>query len=172
MHKLRDYNGKSREVNMAFQVIETQEQLDAIVGERVARAKDSARKEFEGWISPDALAKQTEDLNTQLGSLNDQLKTLADEKAALESKLTEKDGQIAKYETDSVKTKIAREFGLSYEAIGFLQGEDEETIRQSAESLKNLVGTVKVPPLGNPETPPEEDGVTAAFKKMNPNIKL
>lgn len=157
---------------MAFQVIETQEQLDAIVGERVARAKDSARKEFEGWISPDELTKKTADLNTQLGSLNDQLKTLTDEKTALETKLTEKDGQIAKYETDSVKTKIAREFGLSYEAIGFLQGEDEEAIKKSAESLKNLVGSSKVPPLGNPETPPEEDGVTAAFKKLNPKIKI
>ena len=150
---------------MAFTVIETQEQLDAIVGERVSRAKDSARKEFEGWISPEDMAKQTEDLNSMI-------KALTDEKTALETQLTEKNGQIAKYETDSVKTKIAREFGLSYEAIGFLQGEDEDTIRKSAESLKSLVGGNKVPPLGNPELPPEEDGVVAAFKKMNPNIKL
>ncbi len=150
---------------MAFQVIETQEQLDAIVGERVARAKDAARKEFEGWISPEDLTKQTDDLNSKI-------KTLTDAKAALETQLTEKDGKIAKYETDSVKTKIAREFGLSYEAIGFLQGEDEETIRKSAESLKSLVGGSKVPPLRNPETPPEEDGVVAAFRKMNPKIKL
>ena len=157
---------------MAFQVIETQEQLDAIVGERVARAKDSARKEFEGWISPDELTKKTADLNTQLGSLNDQLKTLTDEKTALETKLTEKDGQIAKYETDSVKRKVAREYGLPYEAIEVMQGEDEKAIRKSAELIRNLVGTQSAPPLGNPEVPQQEDGVTAAFKKLNPNIKI
>lgn len=156
---------------MAFTIIETQEQLDAIVGERVARAKDSARKEFEGWISPEDLKKQTAGLNDQLNSLNDQLKTLNDEKAELTNKLTEKDGQIAKYEADSVKTKIARESGLPYEAIGFLQGDTEEAIRKSAESLKSLVGT-KTAPLGNPEKPTEEDGVTAEFKRLNPNIKL
>ena len=166
MHKLRDYNGKSREVNMAFQVIETQEQLDAIVGERVARAKDSARKEFDGWISPDALAKQTENLNTQLGSLNDQLKALTEEKAALESQLTEKNGQIAKYETDSVKTKVAREFGLSYEAAEFLRGDTEEDIRKSAESLKGIVGKSFTSPSFNPDPAPAGDPTQAAWREM------
>jgi len=150
----------------------TQEEVNKLVGQARLEGKEIGRKEFEGWISPEDLQKQSEELNAQINGLTEQVSALTNEKETLQTQLTEKDGTIAKYETDSVKTKIAREFGLSYEAIGFLQGEDEETIRQSAESLKNLVGTVKVPPLGNPETPPEEDGVTAAFKKMNPNIKL
>lgn len=157
---------------MAFTVIETQEQLDAIISERVARAKDSARKEFEGWISPDALEKKTAELNSQLTGLNDQIKTLTDEKATLETTIEEKNGKLAQYEIDSVKTKVAREYGLSYDAIEFLQGADEEAIKKSAESLKHLVGANKTPPLGNPEKPMEEDGVVAAFKKLNPNVKL
>ena len=150
----------------------TQEEVNQLVGKARLEGKEAGRKEFEGWISPDELAKQTEGLNEQLTGLNDQIKTLSDEKTDLQTQLTEKDGQIAKYEIDSVKTRIARECGLSYEAIGFIQGEDEEAIRKSAESLKNLVGANKMPPLYNPEMPPEEDGVTAAFRKMNPNIKL
>lgn len=157
---------------MAFTVIETQEQLDAIISERVARAKDSARKEFEGWISPDALEKKTAELNSQLTGLNDQIKTLTDEKGTLETTIEEKNGKLAQYEIDSVKTKVAREYGLSYDAIEFLQGADEEAIKKSAESLKHLVGANKTPPLGNPEKPMEEDGVMAAFKKLNPNMKL
>ena len=70
-------------------------------------------------------------VNSVVVFVNDQIKTLTDEKAAFEAKLTEKDGQIAKYEIDSVKTRIAREAGLSYEAISFLQGEDEEAIKKS-----------------------------------------
>ena len=150
----------------------TQEEVNKLVGQARLEGKEAGRKEFEGWISPDELAKQTEGLNEQLTGLNDQLKTLSDEKTNLQTQLTEKNGQIAKYEIDSVKTRIARECGLSYDAIGFLQGEDEEAIKKSAESLKNLVGANKMPPLYNPEMPPEEDGVTAAFRKMNPNIKL
>ena len=157
---------------MAFTPIETQEQFNEAISERIEQAKRSARKEFEGWVSPGELEKQTSDLNAQLTGLNDQIKTLVDEKAALETQLTEKDGAIAKYERDSVKTKIAREYGLPYEAIGFIQGEDEEAVRKSAEALKGLVGSANVPPLGNPEARSEDDGVTAAFKKLNPNIKL
>ena len=150
----------------------TQEEVNKLVGAARLEGKEAGRKEFEGWISPDELAKQTAGLNEQLTGLNDQIKTLSDEKANLQTQISEKDGQIAKYEIDSVKTRIARECGLSYEAVGFLQGEDEEAIKKSAETLKSLVGSSKTPPLGNPEMPPEEDGVTAAFKKYNPNIKF
>ena len=154
-----------------FKVIETQEQLDAIVGERVARAKDSTRKEFEGWISPDDFTKKTADLNTQLSGLNDQIKTLTDAKTALETQLTEKDSKIAKYETDSVKTRIARELGLSYEAVDFLQGDNEETIRKSAESLKSLVGAQVVPPSYNPEQGGGGDPTEEALRQMSRALK-
>ena len=150
----------------------TQEEVNKLVGQARLEGKEIGRKEFEGWISPDDMAKQNDGLNSQLKSLTDQVKTMTDEKENLQKQLSERDGQIANYEINSVKLRIARECGLSYEAVDFLQGSDEEAIRKSAESLKSLVGPAKVPPLGNPETPPEEDGVTAAFKKMNPNIKL
>ena len=150
----------------------TQEEVNKLVGQARLEGKEIGRKEFEGWISPDELAKQTEGFNEQLTGLNDQLKTLSDEKENLQTQLTEKDGQIAKYEIDSVKTRIAREAGLSYEAVKFLQGEDEEAIKKSAESLKAIVGASKTLPTYNNEMPPEEDGVMAAFKQMNPNIKL
>lgn len=150
----------------------TQEEVNKLVGQARLEGKEAGRKEFDGWISPDEMAKQTAELNEQLTGLNDQIKTLSGEKETLQTQLTEKDGQIAKYEMDSVKTKVARECGLSYEAIGFLQGDDEDAIRKSAESLKAIVGANKMPPLYNPEVPPEEDGVTAEFRKLNPNIKL
>lgn len=157
---------------MAEEKTFTQEEVNKLVGQARLEGKDAGRKEFEGWVSPDDFAKQTAELNDQLTGLNDQIKTLSDEKTNLQTQLTEKDDAIAKYEIDSVKTRIAREYGLSYEAIGFLQGEDEEAIKKSAESLKSLVGSTKVPPMANTETPPEEDGVTAAFKKLNPNISI
>lgn len=155
---------------MAEDKVFTQEEVNQLVGKARLEGKEIGRKEFEGWISPEEMDKRNEELNTRANDLSNQLEALQTEKETLQTQLTEKDDAIAKYEIDSVKTRIARECGLSYEAINFLQGSDEEAIRKSAESLKALVGT-KVP-LATPEPTPEEDGVTAAFRKMNPNIKL
>lgn len=157
---------------MAEDKMFTQEEVNKLVGQARLEGKDAGRKEYEGWISPDDLAKQREELSAKVEELNGQITTLTDEQTLLKTQLTEKDDAIAKYEIDSVKTRVAREFGLSYEAIGFLQGEDEEAIKKSAEALKGLVGAQAPSPFFNPEMPPEEDGVTAAFKKMNPKIKL
>lgn len=156
---------------MAEEKTFTQEEVNKLVGQARLEGKEIGKKEFENYISPDEFAKKTEDLNAKLGELNDQLKTLTDEKAALETQMSEKDDAIAKYERDSVKMNVAREMGLAFGAEKFLQGDDEEAIRKSAESLKNLVGTPPAPKY-NPEQPPEEDGVAAAFRKMNPNIKF
>ena len=41
--------------------------------------------------------------------------------------------------------------GLSYGAADFLKGEDEDAIRKSAESLKNLVGNMNTAPLASTE---------------------
>lgn len=157
---------------MAEDKMFTQEEVNKLVGQARLEGKDAGRKEYEGWISPDDLAKQREELSAKVEELNGQITTLTDEQTLLKTQLTEKDDAIAKYEIDSVKTRVAREFGLSYEAIGFLQGEDEEAIKKSAEALKDLVGAQAPSPSFNPEMPPEEDGVTAAFRKMNPKIKL
>ena len=150
----------------------TQEEVNKMVGQARLEGKDAGRKEFEGWISPEELEKQKAEMQTKLDGLDGQVRTLTEEQAKLQTQLSEKDGTIAKYEIDSVKTRIAREVGLTWDAVQFLQGEDEEAIKKSAESLKAIVGTQKTPPAFNPEMPPEEDGVTAAFKKLNPNIKL
>ena len=157
---------------MADEKLFTQEEVNKLVGQARLEGKDAGRKEYEGWISPDELEKQKDELSKQLEGLNGQIKTLTDEQTLLKTQLTEKDDAIAKYEIDSVKTRVAREFGLSYEAIGFLQGNDEEAIKKSAEALKGLVGTQKAAPSFNPEMPPEEDGVVAAFKQLNPKIKI
>ena len=137
---------------MAFTPIETQEQLDAVVGERVARAKETTRKEYEGWISPDELTKQTAELNEKMGALGDQVKTLTEEKEALENQLTEKNNAITKYETDSAKTRIAIAAGLRMEYAERLKGETEEEWKADAEALaKDFAAVHQTPPLGNAE---------------------
>lgn len=118
-----------------FKPIESQEQLDQIISERLARAKESAKKEFEGYISPKDYETKTAELATQIAALKESL-------TKHEQTIADKDTRLKEYETASVKTRIAAEYGFPYDAIKLLQGEDEASIKQSAETLKAFRSTV------------------------------
>lgn len=117
-----------------FKTIETQEELDNIIKERLSREREASAKRFEGFISPEdhqkALAKVTQSF--------DDYKKAHDGDAQIIEDLNAK---VKTYETASLKSRIAHEVGLGYEWIDRIGGSDEESIRADAESLKKLVGT-------------------------------
>lgn len=125
-----------------FTPINTQEELNAVIGERITKAKEATRKEFEGWKSPEVVEKEktdlTSELNEKLKEKEGLLEAANKEVEEAKAKIAEKDGIIKKHESDSVKTRVAHETGLSYEAIEFLKGENEEEIKASAEKLKKM----------------------------------
>lgn len=148
-----------------FKVIETQEQLDAVIGERIKRERDNVEKKYAGYLSPEDVSNQYKDYLSP-EAVNEKYKDyLSPEEVA------KKDAKIKGYETDSAKTRIAHELGLSYDAIGFLSGEDEESIRKSAETLKSLLGNTTTAPLASTELVYSESDknkaqLDAAYKKM------
>ena len=147
-----------------FKAIETQEQLDAVIGERIKRERETVRKEYAGYLSPEDAAKKYAGYLSPEDVEKKYKDHLSPEKAA------ELNAKIKGYETDSVKTRIAHENGLSYEAIGFLRGEDEESIRKSAESLKGLIGATNVAPLASTEQS-LENATDAALKNTLKGLK-
>lgn len=153
-----------------FKIIETQEQFDAAITERIARAKEATRKEFEGFISPEQQKKAVEELGEKVKTLTEQLEAANGKYTESQGQIKERDAKIAKYEADSVKNRIANEMGLSYSAVSYLSGNTEEEIKKSAEGLKNIIGTYSTPPLADPEPDPAK-GETAAYKKMLKNLK-
>lgn len=147
-----------------FKVIETQEQLDAIIGKRLERERETIKKDYENHLSPEEVAKKYE------GYLSpDDVKEKYKDYLSPEE-VAKKDKQIKAYETDSVKTRIAHELGLDYEAIDFIKGDDEDSIRKSAESLKGLVESSGVAPLASTETH-SEDSNDAALRKTLKGLK-
>lgn len=130
---------------MAFKPIETEEAFEEAVKERLKNEREAVKKTYEGYLSPaDAAAKykdylSPEDVTAKYG------KHLSPEDAA---KLNAK---IKGYENDALKAKIAHEAGLTYDAVRFLSGEDEASIRKNAETLKGLIGANNIAPLANPE---------------------
>ena len=56
----------------------------------------------------------------------------------VEKDIADRDSKIKGYEVSAMKHRIAHESGLSYDAVDFLQGSDEDTIRASADKFKNV----------------------------------
>ena len=144
-----------------FTVIETQEQLDKIIGERIARAEkkaeEAAAKQYADY---DDLKKKVSDYEAQITNYG---KQLTDAQEALKT-VDDLKAQIKAHETASVKTRIAHEVGLPYELANRLSGETEEEIRKDAETLTQYT-TKHVAPLASTEKPIEGNDLDAAYKK-------
>lgn len=147
-----------------FKPIETQEQLDAIISDRIKRAQETTRKEFEGFLSPDDAAKKYAGYLSPEDEKKKYAGYLSPEEAA------KKDAKIKGYETNSVKMRIAHENNIPYELAGRLSGESEEDIRKDAESLAKLLRLQGGAPLASTE-PEGADSRRAAVKKMLSDLK-
>lgn len=143
----------------------TQEEVNELVGKARIEARETTEKKFEGWVSPEDLETKTSELGNQVSELNDALSSANEKIAEHEKTMAEKEASIKAYEINSVKMRIANESGLSPDAINFLQGDDEEAIKTSAESLKSLVGKTNVAPLAG-GGPPQGDTKDKAYKDM------
>lgn len=131
-----------------FKVIETQEQFDAAISERLKRDRESYAKKYEGYTSP-------EDLQAIKDNYAEQIKKLEDAAAATQETLAKKDAQIAegaKYKTDLEKTRIALAAGLRVEYADRLKGETSDEWKADAEMLaKDFAAAHTTAPLGSNE---------------------
>lgn len=130
-----------------FKEIKTQEQLEEVLKERLKRERDTVEKKYEGYMSPTDVAEKYKNY-LSADDVSEKYKDYLSPEDA--GKLR---SQLKGYETDSVKTRIAHEIGLSYDAVQFLQGDNEDAIKESAEILKGLVGNHSTAPLADVEHP-------------------
>lgn len=131
-----------------FTPITTQEQLDALIGERIRRAETKAAEKFADY---DTIKAQNDQLAAQIAQLTDQVKAQTQTAAEHEASVNQLTAKVQEYETASVKTRIALEVGLPYQMAERLQGADEKAIRADAEAMKGYMGTPGGAPLGSNE---------------------
>lgn len=124
-----------------FTPIISQEQLDAVIGDRLKRNEEKWTRKYDGYMSPDDVNAKTADLNKQIENLTAALDSANKKAASYDSDIAERDARIKGFEISATRTRVAQELGLNLDAIGFISGEDEDSIRKSAESLKALLGT-------------------------------
>ena len=137
-----------------FKPIETQEQFDAMIKGRLEQAE---RSFIEKYGKTDELKTQLEESAGQIAELT---KRLEEANNQIESSKAEMEGlnaKVLKYETDSVKTRVAHEEGLPFEMAGRLTGDNEEAIRADAKSLAKMIkANTSTPPAFKSELPPPE----------------
>ena len=131
-----------------FKPINTQEEFDAAIQARLERERLKVRGEYSDYDTlKDELAQARTDLEAERGKTTD-----------FEAKITELTGKVQRYETDSVKTRIAAKYGLAPELSGRLNGTTEEEIDADAQALTKIVGARVLAPPYTPGNNEEEDG--------------
>ena len=150
-----------------FQPITTQEALDQIIKDRLKRERETTQKRFEGWISP-------EDHQKALDSANQAFDDYKKAHEGDEQTIADLTAKNKAYETASLKSRIAHEVGLDYAWINRINGEDEQSIRADAESIKKLVGSGannNLMPTKNSEAGGDYDTSSAALRSVLNGIK-
>lgn len=145
-----------------FKTIETQDQLDAIINDRIKQERATITKQYEGYLSPEAAAKKYEGYLSPEAAAKKYEGYLSPEDAA------KKDAAIKGYETASVKMRVANEMGIPFELAERLSGEDETAIRKDAETISKFLSNNPqnyADPLANTE-PAVHGKDDAAYRKM------
>lgn len=146
--------------------INTQEEMDNLFKERLSREK----QKYDGYMSPQGVADLKAGYDKQIADLNKAAAAKEAKYAAFDNEIKERDAKIAKYEADSVKTRIAIAAGLDPKYASRLVGKDEKEWKADAEALAKDFAAAHVPPLANPEGQPAGNSKQAALKGMLQNI--
>ena len=148
-----------------FKVIETQEQLNAIIKARLDREKEK-------YSDYDTLAEKIKNLETE----NTNLKQTITEKETSEnttaSRIADLEKDVTTWKQKSLKQQIAMKNGLPFDLADRLQGDSEESLNEDAERLASLVNVKNyTQPLADKEPNIETNSIDAAWRDVVKNLK-
>ncbi len=148
---------------MAFKTIETQEEFEEAIKDRLERQKSTLLKEYEGKEHEgyNALKEENEELKQKIIGLENQIENSEENK----NKIEELSKKIKEYELNALKTKYAIENNIPVKFANRISGATEDEIKADAESLSEVFKTeLPEPPLKNSEE--KEDGDDLSLKNM------
>lgn len=150
-----------------FKKIETQEELDVIIKDRLARQKEVFEKQYADY---EQIKTRNAELETEVGTLQ---ATIDESKKTNDQTITDLNAKISGYETANLRTKIAVQNGIPLEFADRLVGTDEESLKADAERLSGVFKTPQpTPPLGSTEQTVDTDTKTGAYKEFLENLNL
>lgn len=142
-----------------FKPINTQEEFDAAIKERLSREKAK-------YGDYDQLKSRVAELEEENVGLKSTIEANNQSKSDADKQLEEMQNKIAGYETASLRTRIALQHGLPYDLADRLQGTDEESFKADAERLAGYMKRAQpVAPVRETE-PQVGDNKTMQMKSM------
>jgi septal ring factor EnvC (AmiA/AmiB activator) len=133
-----------------FKSIETQEELDRIIQDRLSRQKESIEKQYADY---ETLKAEKQELETKAAALQATIEETSNSAKTHEQTLADLNAKIAGYETANLRTRIALQSGLPFDLADRLVGTDEDSIKADAERLALFVKPkATVAPLKNTES--------------------
>lgn len=129
-----------------FEPIMTQEAFDAKISERLKRAEEKYASKYTDY---EDIKKKNTDYEAQIQSITKQLNEANEKVKNHDSIVSELNSKISAYETNSVKMRIAKEYGIPMELADRLTGDKEEDIKKDAETFRTLMGTSRTQPLAS-----------------------
>lgn len=146
-----------------FKPIETQEEFDAAIKDRLHREGETIRKEYADYDDLKKAKATYEDDKKALEKTIGEGKTRIKE---LEDQIKESNKKIHGYELDALKTKVATEAGLPFELRGRLNGDTEEELRKDAENFRKSLGPSREQPRVSHEGKVDKSSKDAAVRKL------
>lgn len=148
-----------------FKVIETQEQLDAIIKSRLDREKAK-------YSDYDALAEKIKNLETENTNLKQAITDKETSESTTASKIADLEKDVTAWKNKSLKQQIAMKNGLPFDLADRLQGDTEESLNEDAERLASLVSVKNyTQPLADKEPNFEVKGTDAAWRDVVKNLR-
>lgn len=150
-----------------FKPITTQEEFDAAIKARLSREKEK-------YADYDQLKSLVEDLKKENVDLKSTIEDNRQSKADADKQLEEMQNQISNYETASLRTRVALQYGLPYDLADRLQGTDEDSFKEDAERLAGFMKPVsKVAPVKSTEPiVPKEDDERTMYRNLVQNLNI
>nr|DAK21893.1 MAG TPA: major capsid protein [Caudoviricetes sp.] len=154
------------DIYMSFKTIETQEELDRIIGERIKREREKYADYESLTESVKKLEKEKADLLNAIEGNSQLLQEKDGVISAKDSELAELQKTNDSFKKAQLRTQIAVRNGIPYDLAERLQGDDEESLQADAERLSELIKPQTiVAPMKDTE-PVVGDERTVAMKQM------
>lgn len=152
-----------------FKAIETQEDLDRILKDRLNRQKESYEQKLADY---EELSKQNTEFQKEISNLKTAFEGAKTNASEYDTKIEELNKTISDYQTREMKTSIAIQNGLPIDLANRLVGTDEESLRADAERLVGFMKPNNPPvPLKNVEDN-AMDSKHSAYQSLLNNLDL
>ena len=143
-----------------FKIIETQEELDAVIKARLSR-------EREKYADYDDLKKQWVDFEAKETTYQNTINDLKTRETELASRVESLNGDLTQTRLQTAKQRIATEYGLPLDLADRLQGDDEDGFKADAERLASyLVPKQPTPPMKSNEPTIDTDPLKSGLRDM------